>query len=138
MTHSESVLASDAPKQLDPPAFLAWSQQVARSWWELFGLRAPWSGDVTQPIDTSLLRASGSQLGFININEQAAGNAGLEQRIVTQEASYGRQLGRLMDAVAVLMRHTDLEALSPSERAPLDALLQLRGRIDAVKDATPR
>ncbi len=43
-----------------------------------------------------------------------------------------------LDAVAVLMRHTDLEALSPSERAPLDALLELRERIDAVKDATSR
>jgi hypothetical protein len=90
-----------------------------------------------QAIDTSLLRASGSQLGFININEQAAGNAELEQRIVTQEASYGRQLGQLMDAVAVLVRHTDIEALSPSERAALDALLEMRERIDAVKHPTP-
>src|SRR3954454_8933202 len=117
MTHSESVLVYEPPQQLHPQTFLAWSQQVARSWWGLFGLRAPWSGDVRQVIDTSLLRATGTQLGFININEQAAGNAELEQRIVTQGASYGRQLGRIMDALIVLMRHTDREALMPDERA---------------------
>jgi len=131
------VVITETPQPLNPQSFLAWPQQVARSWWGLFGLRAPWSGDVTQAIDTSLLRASGSQLGLININEQAAGNAELEQRIVTQEASYGRQLGQLMDAVAVLVRHTDIEALPPSERVALDALLEMRERIDAVKDATP-
>jgi hypothetical protein len=131
------VVVTEIPQPLSPQSFLAWPQQVARSWWGLFGLRAPWSGDVMQAIDTSLLRASGSQLGFININEQAAGNAELEQRIVTQEASYGRQLGQLMDAVAVLVRHTDIEALSPSERAALDALLEMRERIDAVKHPTP-
>ena len=131
------MVITETPQPLNPQSFLAWPQQVARSWWGLFGLRAPWSGDVTQAIDTSLLRASGSQLGLININEQAAGNAELEQRIVTQEASYGRQLGQLMDAVAVLVRHTDIEALPPSERVALDALLEMRERIDAVKDATP-
>ena len=131
------MVITETPQPLNPQSFLAWPQQVARSWWGLFGLRAPWSGDVTQAIDTSLLRASGSQLGLININEQAAGNAELEQRIVTQEASYGRQLGQLMDAVTVLVRHTDIEALPPSERVALDALLEMRERIDAVKDATP-
>jgi hypothetical protein len=109
-------------------------QQMIRSWWGMFGLRAPWSGDVRQAIDTSLLSATGTQLGFININQQATGNAELEQRIVTQEASYGRQLGRLMDAVAVLVRHTDdLDTLSPGERAAFDELLTMRERIDSIK-----
>jgi hypothetical protein len=91
------VLVSETPQPPDPQSFLAWPQHVVRSWWGLFGLRAPWSGDVMQAIDTSLLRASGSQLGFININEQAAGSAELEQRIVTHEASYGRQLVSVSD-----------------------------------------
>ncbi|PVZ11058.1 hypothetical protein [Actinomycetospora cinnamomea] len=124
----------------NPQTFVSWSQQMSqqmvRSWWAMLGLRAPWSGDVRQVIDTSLLRATGTQLGFININEQAAGSAELEQRIVTQEASYGRQLGRIMDALAVLMRHTDHEVLAPDERAAFDALLAMRDRIDAVKETT--
>ena len=124
----------------NPQTFVSWSQQMSqqmvRSWWGMLGLRAPWSGDVRQVIDTSLLRATGTQLGFININEQAAGNAELEQRIVTQGASYGRQLGRIMDALAVLMQLSDREGLPPDERAAFDALLAMRERIDTVKDAT--
>jgi hypothetical protein len=118
----------------NPQTLLSWSQQMVRSWWGMFGLRAPWSGDVRQAIDTSLLSATGTQLGFININEQAAGNAELEQSIVTQGASYGRQLGRITDALIVLMRYTDRQHLTVDERAALDALLAMRDRIDTVKE----
>jgi hypothetical protein len=52
------------------------------------------------------------------------------------EASYGRQLGRIMDALAVLMRHTDHEALTPDERAAFDALLAMRERIDTIKETS--
>jgi hypothetical protein len=63
-----------------------------QAWWSMFGLRAPLSGDVTQDITPSI----GGQLGLLNINATRAGDPGLEQRIITQVASYGRQLGRLM------------------------------------------
>lgn len=128
------MTTTDTPQHPGPQAFLAWPQQMIRSWWGLFGMRAPWSGDVTQAIDTSLLRATGTQLGFVNITEQATGNnPDLEQRIISKEASYGRQLGQLLDAVAVLARHTDRTKLTPDEHATLDGLINMRDRIDAVK-----
>ena len=61
-----------------------------QAWLSMFGIRAPLSGDVTQDITSSI----GGQLGLLNINATRSGDPGLEQRIITQVASYGRQLGQ--------------------------------------------
>jgi hypothetical protein len=61
----------------------------------MFGLRAPLSGDVTQDIAPSI----GGQLGLLNINATRSCDPELEQRIITEVASYGRQLGWLVEAV---------------------------------------
>jgi hypothetical protein len=88
-----------------------WPRRLWESWWQLLGLHAPLSGDVTQAIDTAAVRAVGSQLGFININERASGDPDLERRIVENVASYGRQLSQLLAAVGVLIEHRDGESL---------------------------
>lgn len=125
-------LSSDDPR----PAGLGlpdWPLRAWQSWWRMFGLRAPLSGDVTQAIDASLVRSVGDQLGFININETAAADPALEQRIVKQVASYGRQLGRLVAAVDVLARRQDRSGLDTADARALDQLQALRQQIDAVK-----
>jgi hypothetical protein len=81
------------------------------------------SGDVTQAIDTSFIRITGS----------SAGDPALERQIVEQVASYGRQLGRVLDALDVLIRHTDEAALSSGDRRALDELQSLRAEIEAAK-----
>jgi hypothetical protein len=91
--------------------------------------RAPLSGDVTQAIDTSLIRSFGEQLGFININTTGAGDAQLERRIVEQVASYGRQLGGVLDAVGVLIRHDIAGELPPEDRRALERLSVRFGKI---------
>ncbi len=104
-----------------------------QAWWRAFGLRAPLSGDVTQAIDTSLVHGIGDQLGFININSTQAGDPALERRIVEEVASYGRQLGRLMDAVDVLIRHDAGGKLTRDDQRALEDLQALRAEIDAAK-----
>jgi hypothetical protein len=47
-----------------------------KAWWEAFGLRAPFSGDVTESIDAAFIRTMANQLGFININTSRAGDPG--------------------------------------------------------------
>src|SRR3954447_16171180 len=114
----------------------AWPQDPA-AWWtpllQAWGLRAPLSGDVSQDIQTSLVRSAGDQLGFININTTQSANPELERRIVTEVASYGRQLGRILDAVAVLIRRSGPENLSEDERRALDDFEALRTEIEAAK-----
>src|SRR6188472_1839726 len=104
------------------------------AWLRALGWRAPLSGDVTQAIDTSLIRSFGEQLGFININTTGAGDAQLERRIVEQVASYGRQLGRVLDAVDVLIRHRIAGELPPEDRRALERLQSLRSEIMAAKE----
>jgi hypothetical protein len=82
--------------------------------------------NVTEPI------LPGWNFGTIYVNEQNSRSPETERAIVS-EASYGRQLGRLMDAVAVLIdeRSPDL----PRPKA-LDELIELRDRIAEVKKRT--
>lgn len=109
-----------------------------QAWLRALGLRAPLSGDVTQAIDTSFVRSFGEQLGFININTTRAGDAQLERRIVEQVASYGRQLGRVLDALDVLIRHDRRDKLGPDDQRALDELRTLRDEIEATKECSAR
>jgi hypothetical protein len=111
----------------DDPA--AWWAAWLRAW----GLRAPLSGDVTQDIDAALVRSVGDQLGFININTSESGDPELERRIVTEVASYGRQLGRILDAVSVLVDRERPQKLSAQERRVLDDVKALHAEIEAAK-----
>ncbi len=109
--------------------FAAW-----RAWWESVGVRAPLSGDVTQTIEAALARAMANQVGLINISSQASGNPDLERQITDRVASYGRQLGRLLDAVEVLIRAADRRSLDDDDRRAIDELLAMRAEIEALKD----
>src|SRR3954452_5545358 len=114
----------------------AWPQDPA-AWWapllQAWGLRAPLSGDVSQDIQTSLVRSAGDQLGFININTSRSADPELERRIVTEVASYGRQLGRILDAVAVLVGREQRGKLSADERRALDQLDALHADVQTAK-----
>lgn len=101
-----------------------------QAWLSMFGIRAPLSGDVTQDIAPSI----GGQLGLLNINATRSGDPGLEQRIITQVASYGRQLGRLVEAVDVLARRQSRRGLGEADIRALDQLHDLAERIAAVKE----
>ena len=102
-----------------------------QAWLSMFGIRAPLSGDVTQDITSSI----GGQLGLLNINATRSGDPGLEQRIITQVASYGRQLGQLIDAVDVLVAQRQLrQDLSEADIRALDQLQALAKQIAAVKE----
>jgi hypothetical protein len=100
-------------------------QQWVRSW----ASALPLSGDVLQRIVTSWFRDG--QFGLVNI-QGVSRDPGLEERIVTQVAGYGRQLGRLLEAVDVLARHPP-GGLTPEEEKPLAALQELAGEIAQVR-----
>jgi hypothetical protein len=103
------------------------------AWLRAWGIRAPLSGDVTQDIETSLIRRLSEQLGFINVSLSSAGDPQLERRIVEDVASYGRQLSRVLDVLHVLIRHALPDDLSPDDRHAVEELEALQTDIEAVK-----
>lgn len=110
-----------------------------RSGWRALGLQAPLSGDVHQTLDAApLLHSIGDQLGLININTTRAGDAHLEQRITEQVASYGRQLGWVVDALDVLIRTGRPAGLDPEDAAALDQVTALRADVEAAKQQLAR
>lgn len=104
-----------------------------QAWWRSMNLFAPLSGDVNQTIDAALVRTLADQLGFVNINTTAAGDPDLERRITEQVASYGRQLGRILDALDVVIRNERFDDAPPEDRHALEQFKALRAEIEAVK-----
>ena len=98
--------------------------------------KLPLSGDVTQAINpwTWVYRWVGGQFGLVNINLGQSANPQLEERILDEVGSYGRQLGRIGDALEVLLAHVKLEKLDAREREALqDFRLQL-AQVKRVKE----
>ena len=77
----------------------------------------------------------GAQFGFINIDLGETAHPEVEQAILDEVGSYGKQLGRIGDALEVLLNHTNLEGLSPAE---LDTVNVLRGQLAEVKQVKQR
>lgn len=98
-------------------------------------LRFPWSGDVSQTINpwTWILRSANSQFGLININLGKSADPELEQRILDDVGSYGRQIGKIGEALDVLLDRLDPQSLKPQEREAVEAFrVQLR-EVQAIK-----
>ena len=72
-------------------------------------------------------------MGLFNINLGSSGDPALEERILAEVGSYGRQLGRLGDALNVLLAHVDLGALKPEERKAIDALKLQLEHVEVIK-----
>lgn len=77
------------------------------------------------------------QLGLININQMATGNADLERTIIDNVGSYGRQLGRLIEAMEVILDQSGIgaapEDLSPEQQAALRDFEKLASDVRAAK-----
>jgi hypothetical protein len=83
-----------------------------------------------QAINPWTFYQQGAQFGFINIDLGQTPHPEIEQAILDEVGSYGRQLGRIGDALEVLLHHLKLEGLSQPEQ---DALTVLRGQLAAIR-----
>ena len=72
----------------------------------------------------------GAQFGLINIDLGAAGESDLERKLLDRVGSYGRQLGRIGDALEVILKHVKLGELNSDEQ---DALDILKGQLASVR-----
>ena len=77
----------------------------------------------------------GAQLGFVNINLGQTAHPEIEQKLLDEVGSYGRQLGRIGDALEVLIDHAKLKDLSQAEA---DAIDILKGQLAEVRKVKRR
>lgn len=96
----------------------------------------PLSGPVTQFFDFwSGWFKSVDQIGLVNIDIGKAGNAETEREILAEVGSYGRQLGTISDALAVLIKHAELDRtkLSKKEIAHLYKFEEMLEQVETCK-----
>jgi hypothetical protein len=99
---------------------------------------------MTQPLTVSFAPSQLSQvinpwswtvgdfsLFTVNLGQSAAPQ--VETRVLDEVGSYGRQLGRIGDALRVIMSRTDLKDLSPGDQAAIDALTLQLDHVDVLK-----
>jgi len=70
---------------------------------------------------------------LINVNLGKSSDPTLEQRIIDDVGTYGRQIGQLGDALRVLIDHVELGRLKPHEERALNALKFQLDEIDRLK-----
>lgn len=80
----------------------------------------------------------GAQFGLININAGITPRPDVEENILAEVGSYGRQLGWIGDALEVLMNHVPLDTLDGKEREAIDIMRGKLAEIRQVKRCSGR
>ena len=99
--------------------------------------RLPLSGNVTQSINpwTMLFNPVGSQVGLVNIELGQSTQPEVEEEVLTDVASYGKPIGRIEDALVVLLDHFNpSRTLTSQEQQAIDDLRELVTQVQKVKE----
>jgi hypothetical protein len=97
--------------------------------------KLPLSGDVVQSINPFTAFMTGGQFGLININMGQSSEPKVEEEVLSDVATYGKQLGRIGDALIVLLAHfRPSKPLTADETAAIEALKEMLERIADVKE----
>ena len=105
-------------------------------------VRLPLSGDVLQAINpwNWSFKSMGSQFGLVNINLGRSADPELEEQILDEVGSYGRQLGRIGDVLGILLKHVQTDNLSEDEKSKISAFERQLAEVERLKSkrAAPR
>lgn len=98
-------------------------------------IRDPFSGNVSQIINpwTLWLKSLNQQMGFININNLNSKDPDIEKRIIEDVASYGRQLGWIIEVLDLVVPRLDYKDLTEDELCTLHKFSDLIRDIEDVK-----
>jgi len=88
-----------------------------------------------QAINPLSFYQQGARFGLINIDLGITPRPEVEQTILDEVGSYGRQLGWIGEALEVLMNHVPLEGLDAKEREAIDIL---RGKLAEIRQIKRR
>ncbi len=101
--------------------------------------KLPLSGDVVQSITPWTAFVSPIQLGLINVTVGQSSEPKVEEEVLSDVASYGKQLGRIEDALIVLLAHFHpATPLTEDEADAIEDLKEMLAKIAAVKDKYKR
>ena len=97
--------------------------------------RLPLSGNVTQSINpwTWLFNPVGSQIGLVNIELGQSSNPAVEEEVLSDVASYGKQLGIITDVVLELAGDKP-----PKDEHPLAQLREIAAKVRKLKEEHER
>ena len=98
--------------------------------------KLPLSGDVAQTINpwTAYFNPVGGQYGLININLGLSSAPKIEEEVLSDIGTYGKQLGRVGEALLVLLAHFHpTKPLTTEELGAIDAVKTMLARIAEVK-----
>ncbi|MEL6226800.1 MAG: hypothetical protein AAFR01_07230 [Pseudomonadota bacterium] len=96
-------------------------------------ITAPLGGSVNQAFEIwSNWFENIGQIGFINIDLGRTAKPELERRILRDVGSYGRQIGRMSEALEVLIEEAKLDRTKLSD-AKIAALHDFREMVEEVK-----
>jgi hypothetical protein len=95
--------------------------------------KLPLSGDVTQSF-AHFFNPLGSQFGLVNIILGQSSDPKVEQEVLDDVGTYGKQLGRIGDVLIVLMEHFANEhTLTDEEKKTFAALNEMLEKIAGIK-----
>lgn len=101
--------------------------------------KLPLSGDVVQSINPFTSFMTGGQFGLVNINMGQSSAPKVEEEVLSDVASYGKQLGRIGDALIVLLAHFHPhKPLTAEETAAIDAVKDMLEKVADVKERHKR
>jgi hypothetical protein len=92
--------------------------------------KGPFSGDVSQSI---LPWTWMGNFGYINVNQTVSSNRALEREITQRVAGYGRQIGRVSEALEVVLAQMPPGRLPDKQQRALDDFRDMMRGIAAVK-----
>jgi hypothetical protein len=98
--------------------------------------KLPLSGDVAQNINPWSYAFSpiGGQYGLINISLGQSSAPQVEADVLTDVAGYGKQLGKIADALAALIADRERHGkLHDKDQKALDAFMEMHAKIAEVK-----
>ena len=91
-----------------------------------------------QAINPLTIMQQGGQFGFINIDLGQTAHPEIEQAVLKEVGSYGKQLGHIGDALEVLMKYVDRSKMTKPEQDTLTILEGELAEIRKVKERTRR
>ena len=83
-----------------------------------------------QAINPLTIYQNGGQIGLINVSIGQTQHPEIEDEILDEVGSYGRQIGRIGDAIEVLIASADRAGWTPEQK---DAIAVLEGQLAAIR-----
>ncbi|CAN7584655.1 hypothetical protein LJR118_004379 [Acidovorax sp. LjRoot118] len=93
----------------------------------------PLSGPVNQAFQYWTKMTMG-QVGLININMGKSSDPALEQKIIEDVGSYGRQIGQLSDALLAVLQHMKTESWDEESKAAVQAFREQVRQVAKLKE----